>query len=72
MASANTTLRQTTAVRRGAGLFVNRTNRNANARAILNQRTGRGAGGRFTITQVREALANQTAGGRPNGRRRRL
>lgn len=64
------TLNKRTQVSRGRGLFVNRSTRNANARAILQQRTGRGSGGRFTQRQLREAIANQ--GSRRGGRSRRL
>ena len=67
---ADSRLNQRTQLRRGRGMFVNRTTRNANARAILQQRTGRASGGRFTVRQMREAIANQ--GTRAGGRNRTL
>ena len=63
-------LNKRTQIARGKGTFVNRSTRNSNARSILSTRTGRGAGGRFTRTQLREAIANQ--GSRKGGRSRRL
>lgn len=68
-------LNQKTQIRRaGQRSPVTVTNRNANARNILNARTGRGVGGGFTRTQLREALANQNArtGTANGGRKRRL
>lgn len=59
MASVDSKLNQRTQVSRGRGLFVNRSTRNAQARQVLQQRTGRAGGGRFTIGQLREAIANQ-------------
>ena len=67
---ANAGLNRKVAVSRGRGMFVNRSTRNANARAMLQQRTGRGSGGAFTVRQAREALANQ--GTNAGGRRRTL
>ena len=67
---ADSRLNQRTQIRRGKGFFVNRTTRNAGARQILSQRTGRAGGGRFTVRQLREAIANQ--GTRAGGRSRTL
>jgi hypothetical protein len=74
MASADSKLNQKTQIRRGGRAVVTVTNRNANARNILANRTGRGVGGGFTRGQLREALANQNArtGTSNGGRRRRL
>lgn len=67
---ADARLNQKTQVSRGRGLFVNRSTRNAQARSILQQRTGRAGGGRFTVRQLREAIANQ--GSKRGGRARKL
>lgn len=67
---ANARLNKRTQVSRGKGMFVNRSTRNAGARSILQQRTGRATGGRFTQRQLREAIANQ--GTSRGGRKRRL
>ena len=74
MASVDNKLNQKTQIKRGGRAVVTVTQRNANARNILANRTGRGVGGGFTRAQLREALANQDArtGKANGGRKRRL